>query len=651
MSPSVTRRGRACSSLLLLVVFLASAGCHEEGQIAVKRFTIKGTKAVSVKRLKAVLATKTGSWLPWGEKRYFVREQYEADLKRIQAFYADRGYPEARVASTDVDVSPDGHSVGITVVVEEGPPVTVAVMEFAGFDALTPKEIESLRRRVPLVVGKPRDRQAVQVAKELAAAELKERGYPYAVVDVREALSDDSRHATLTFTGTPGKLAHFGPVDIGGNSSVSENVIRRQLSYAPGELFRLTRIQQSQRKLYSMELFQFASIQPVTAEGQTIGVENQIPSPEQSSEIPTRVTVAEGKHRRMRFGLGYGTEEKVRAETQWRHLNFLGGARQAGVQAKWSSLEQGVKLDFTEPYFFRPNLVFSLSGQQWWSNEPAYELVTSGGRATFVRQIVHPAVGGAGQILHAISMSLIHEFEDYAISNDALKDLSFRDELIALGLDPRNGRGTGTLGAIAFDAQRNTTANLLDASRGYVVSAHFEQAGRWLPGDFDYQELSVEGRHYFTIAGRAVLANRLRFGAIDGRGEETSSVPFFKRYFLGGASSLRGWGRFEVSPLSGSGLPIGGHTMLEASTELRVPVFGNLGAVLFLDAGNVWAQPWRVHVDDLKYDIGPGFRYKTPVGPIRFDLGYQLKPIEGLLVQGVPQGRRYRLHFSIGQAF
>ena len=128
-------------------------------------------------------------------------------------------------------------------------------------------------------------------------------------------------------------------------------------------------------------------------------------------------------------------------------------------------------------------------------------------------------------------------------------------------------------------------------------------------------------------------------------------MPYFKRYFLGGATNLRGWGRYEVSPLSGEGNPIGGLTFTNFSTEVRFPVFRNFGAVLFLDGGNVWTNPWDFNLRDMRYDIGTGIRYNTPVGPVRLDLGWQLNPIPGLLVNGEPQTRAMRVHFSIGQAF
>jgi outer membrane translocation and assembly module TamA len=137
---------------------------------------------------------------------------------------------------------------------------------------------------------------------------------------------------------------------------------------------------------------------------------------------------------------------------------------------------------------------------------------------------------------------------------------------------------------------------------------------------------------------------------IDEEGGDPANVPFSKRLFLGGATSMRGWGRFEVSPLS-SGQPIGGQTLLAFNAEARASLGGNLGGVLFLDAGNVWLDDWSIALDELRYAAGIGLRYNTPVGPIRFDLGYQLNPIDGLLVNGEPESRRYRLHFSIGQAF
>jgi outer membrane translocation and assembly module TamA len=106
-----------------------------------------------------------------------------------------------------------------------------------------------------------------------------------------------------------------------------------------------------------------------------------------------------------------------------------------------------------------------------------------------------------------------------------------------------------------------------------------------------------------------------------------------------------------VSPLTPDGQPIGGRTMMEVSTEARFNIRGKLGGVLFVDGGNAWEGPWEVQLRKLRWAAGPGIRYDTPIGPMRFDLGIQLNPIDGLVLEGNPEKRKWRVHFSIGQAF
>src|SRR4051794_4180069 len=110
----------------LAVVALAASGCKEEGTIKVHSLKFNGVKAVDAGRLKAALATHESSKIPWGRKAFFDRSRFDADLKRIQAFYADRGYPDARVTGFDVKLNDKQDSVDLTVTIAEGDPVRVA---------------------------------------------------------------------------------------------------------------------------------------------------------------------------------------------------------------------------------------------------------------------------------------------------------------------------------------------------------------------------------------------------------------------------------------------------------------------------------------------------------------------------------------------
>jgi outer membrane protein assembly complex protein YaeT len=645
--PSVAR---AAATSVLLITLLAAVACREEaGGVKVKSMKFDGVKAVKAEQLEPVLSTGASSKLPWGEKRYFSREQFEADLKRITAFYKDRGFPDARVTSFDVKLSPDQTSVDITLNIAEGEPIIVERIDIVGFDPLPPDHRQSLETQLPLKSGQPIDRALLQASREAALDELKDHGYPYASVRLSESPGSSERRRVLALAADPGPLARHGPAEVQGNSSVGDSVIERQLTFKPGDIFSQSKLLESQRKLYALEVFDFANVQPVRDEGQ------------KPVEIPTRVTVTEGKHRKVNFSAGYGSEEKARVEVDWRHVNFFGGARTAGVLARYSALDRGVRLNFKQPYFFSPRYSFGVQGQYWHNDEPdQYVLDNVGGRVSIAREF-----GRAGGLVlgsraaTTLAFTYANEYEEYEIANALLLDLSFRDELIALGLDPRRGSDSGQRSSVSLDAGRNTTDNVIDARRGYFATVHLEQAGKWLGGDYDYYELTAEGRYYLSLADWAVVAVRARAGSIEAIGSilpggefaEEALVPFYKRYFLGGSTNLRGWGRYEVSPLSGFGLPIGGHSFTNFSTELRVPIWGKLGAVLFLDGGNVWTNPWDFNLNDLRYDAGPGLRYNTPIGPIRADLGFQLNPIPGLVVNGKKQERDFRFHFSIGQAF
>lgn len=172
-----------------------------------------------------------------------------------------------------------------------------------------------------------------------------------------------------------------------------------------------------------------------------------------------------------------------------------------------------------------------------------------------------------------------------------------------------------------------------------------------MPGTFNYFNVIADGRRYRPLYdGRLVLAGRVRYGSISPMTTE-ADVPLIKRFFLGGSGDLRGWARYEVSPLSATGVPVGGKSFLWAAAELRFPVVSRLRGAIFLEAGNVWQDAWSADLGDLLFDAGPGVRIDTPFGLVRFDFGYQLKRLEGLRIDGRPQKHRWRINFGIGEAF
>lgn len=620
----------------ILLIALAATSCRETGDVEVSSIEFRGNSAVTSDQLKEILATRESGFLPWSENRFLDRTEFDRDIKRIQAFYADRGYPKASVTDVDVALNDAKDKVAITIDIDEGEPMIVENVIFEGFDGIPADHLERLRTQLPVSPGQPRDQRLILASHDMSVAELRDHGFAYASVRMLERPGSTDMRVDLTVAGDAGPPAVFGAVTIEGEVSVDEDVIRRELAFSEGDVYQLSRITESQRRIYSLELFQFANVVPRLLENQP-------------TEVPIVVTVAESKHRRLQLAGGYGSEEKARGRINWRHLNFGGDARVGEVEAKASSLEQGLRGSFNEPFLFQRGLSMRVSASTWWANEPVYEYRSSGGRIGLTKDFSRAGFGAERGVRNVVSATLIQEYEDYTIAPGVLEDRTFRDELIALGLDPETGRGSGTVTALELDFSRDTAAQPLDPRQGYVVNGHVEKAGRFLRGTFDYTELLGEVRGYVPVGSRFVWANRARAGTI--ASPSAALIPFYKRYFVGGSSSVRGWGRYQVSPLTPAGHPIGGRTMIEVSTEARFGIRGKLGGVLFVDGGNVWDDAWEFELNKLRWAVGPGIRYDTPIGPMRVDFGIQLNPIEGLLLEGDPEERKWRVHFSIGQAF
>ena len=151
--------------------------------------------------------------------------------------------------------------------------------------------------------------------------------------------------------------------------------------------------------------------------------------------MPVDIVLTQAKPRRLSFTPGYGSEEKARITTTLRHLNFFGGARTAQATLRWSSLDRGVRANFEEPSLFRRGISFSVGGQYWYANEPAYQQTTRGGRMTFAKQYERSDPVRRRQSLTTLSATVVHEWEDYSVTEAALEDPTFYDELIALAIE------------------------------------------------------------------------------------------------------------------------------------------------------------------------------------------------------------------------
>jgi translocation and assembly module TamA len=495
--------------------------------------------------------------------------------------------------------------------VTTGTPAIVEEVRIEGADAIPLEAREDLRDDLPLRAGMALTDELEKAAGERAVEILQNHGYPYAQVGiVRESI--DATRTRVILRIEPGTLGFFGQVDITGNRRVDDRNIRRRLAYATGDFFRRSAIEQTQQRIGTLGLFKSIQVR-------AHDIDNQ------PAVVPTLISVEEGTPWKWNLGAGYAAGEHLGVDARISHLNVLGSARRVDLQGRVSSIERTAEMTFTQSDAWHPALSLSLQARHHELDERAFFVMSRGGQA-------------------AVSWQWTKEFSTTGSYAVALE----RSDVDA-SLGPLLGLEDGMLSAWSLDLDHRRVAPAAEPAR--AVSLHIEQAGGWMPGTFNYFSAIGDVRHYRRVLdGRVVIASRLRLGSIDPMGGE-ANLPLLKRFFLGGSNEMRGWGVYELSPLSASGEPVGGKSLLTATAEARVPIFKRFRAAVFIEAGNVWQDPWSMRLRDLRYDTGPGVRLDTPFGLIRFDFGYQLKPLDGLRIDGKPQTSRWRFNFGIGEAF
>lgn len=630
-----TRLRRAWSAIAVLAAVIVMGACHEEGDVKVLSLGFTGNQAFSSGQLSRVVVTQAGGKLPWSKKRYFNRAIFDDDVDRLQAFYSDRGYPDVRITSVDVDFNEAHDGVRLKVHLDEGQPLVVERIEFNGLDDVEPDVVTRLKN-IAIRAGQPRDRQAVASARERVTYVLRDSGFAHARVESKELEGSGTHQVVLAFNATPGPSTRFGDLTVAGLSKVEERVVRRAMAIRTGDLYRVSKINESQRKLNSLGIFDFAH------------VGNDPRAEIITTTMPMVATVTEGKPQRYKFSGGFGSDGP-RGAVRFEHVNFLGDARQFAAEARYGTRLKGMGIDFTEPHFLTRKWSATASFGGWFRNETTYASRELGGRAGVQYRTESNRNPDVEPITHVFRVAYAHEALNYTIAPLTLADITQFEELIALGLDPITGLGRGRLTAIEMDFERVAVDHPADPRRGLAIALHGRHAAPWLLGTYRFDEVIAESRVYVPAGEKTVIAGRARVGSIFAK--PLAGVPIGERYFLGGGSNLRGWGRYEIAPLTPDGLPIGGKALLELSTELRYSFRESWMAVLFFDAGNVWRTPSEISLKHLWMDAGPGIRWLSPFGVVRADVGYQLNRIPGLRINGAPEARRWRLHLSLGHSF
>jgi outer membrane protein assembly complex protein YaeT len=568
---------------------------------------LRGNHAVSSRAIKHALVTKPRTWFAlWRHRPTFDPTAFTTDLERLHRLYRSRGFYHARI-DHDLETDPEDRTLVAVLVIDEGVAVHVQHLEVdLGGEPLGDAEREALLAKLPIHEGDRFTEEAYGKGLTYLRAYYREHGHARVQVEKHAQIDPARNSATVRYEVDSGPTAVFGTTTITGTKKVDPEIIRRELVFEPGDPFTQSRIDRTRKNLANLTLFRVIRIEE---------------DPSRNPTVDMTVHVDEAPPREIRLGIGYDTEEQVRGLAAWRHYNFLGGARQLGFTARASLIERAATADFLQPHFpgadNRVRLLFTLAQDE----EDTYTLERISLSPRFEWQATQRVTG-------------------FVFHRSEYDSLSSVKEAVRRAL-PGGAPANVFLSGIGVGADWNETDDLLDPTRGFVVTGTVEPVGGVLGGDVSFVRGVVEGRFYQPLVAQLGGAFRLKLGTaevLDGTGE----VPLYERFYAGGLNSVRGYGRRRVGPLVDDE-PIGGRTLVETSFELRHPITETIGAAVFLDAGQVDLRTADFPFDDLRYGAGVGVRYKSPVGPLRVDLAFPNDP--------PGDDAHWQVHLSLGGAF
>ena len=580
----------------------------EDGTVFISGIGIKGLKDIKAEKIKDAMITPFPSRKFWKDPPEFNEQFLEDDIKRIEQVLREHGYYGSTVTYT-LDFRDKNRKVDIEITVDQGDPVMVKTLSIAVLGDQTDDYVSEVAKVTILEEGEPFSQINYQKSKVLIAELFSERGYPLADVKSEAIVNLRNREVNVEFTIDPGQQYYFGDVIFRGNSDIATRLLEREIEHEKGDLFSLSKTQKSRANIFETGLFNSVIVDT--------GYD------EQKLEVQTTYSVTERKLGTIRFGVGYATEDNLRARLSWSQRNFLDGGKTLQLTSSYSSLTRGLMAELEKPHLIGRNssLTFLLDVRR--DDFPGYEGLSFDFNSTASKEFFdHLTVFSSLNVVYA-------DIESQVLRTPIE---SARDSVFITLLD--------------LGVEYDLTDSFINPTRGMRLFLFVEKPLQIISSNrTDYLKSLAELRYYKNISG-IVLGKRLTIGNISTiRDTKMLDVPIFKRFFAGGSASMRGYSFQHLSPLNPDRDPLGGNSMIVGNAEARFGLFNRLGGVIFFDYGNVYSKSFGFSAFDLKYAAGAGLRYHTIIGPVRADFGYLLNPDDE------ERNDRFKIFISIGQAF
>jgi len=581
----------------------------DEGpRVRVESVAFPGGRAVPETKLAGLIETAPPGLLRRGLYR---AEVLERDVRVLIAYLRAQGYPEVAVGPAQTAFSEDRSRVRITVPIAEGPRLLVASVDVTGAALLNPAE---LRAAIPLKPGDAWDAERARAGQRAIERLYAARAYHGATVALETQRTDGG--TALRYRVDEGGPTRIGRILVRGLVLTRESVVRRDLPFREGDLLTPDRMLEGQRRLGQLPAFASVSVDPLR------------PPPEPFADV--EVTLRERKPWHLDFGIGYGSEDGARGFVEIGHDDVFGTAASVSLRQRMSA--GGQSIGFSQRTDALGRIPWIL-GSPWWAElnlfqEQAerigYDVSVYGLRLGAHRELFPARVTGLrGELRYRIE-SIGYSNVDPSLAE---ADVTEGRELVA------------SLGPILTLDRRDEP---VDPTRGSFHRVSAEVGNPALGSEISFVKTRLETRWFLPWLSPVTVVAAARLG-LAAPYAGSAALVIQDRFYAGGASTVRGYREDRIGPLDARGNPVGGNGLAILNLEARFPIWRWLGGTVFVDTGALTPEVQDLRHAPFHTGAGGGIRIKTPVGPIRVDVGYALRPI--------PDESRLQVHVIVGNPF
>ena len=601
----------------------------KEGLVKTVTFMLDKGKRIKIRSINfknnpTVPDNKLDSVLEAGKD--FTEDNFDASLENLINFYNQNGFLRANVLEKRLEyVEKDG--IHITIVMDEGPQTILKKIEYTGIEVYDRKHFDKIISKLPkderLKKGKPLNPFVIEAIKARIIASYMRKGFIKSRVKNKVNLNEDGTEATVIFDIKEGRRYKFANVYIHGNKLTKTHVISRELFIKEGRPFDYEKVFDSEQALAKLGLFSSIQIRPVN-----LDLDNEA--------VDLIVEVKERKSGYIETGLGYNSYFGYSLGFEVGHKNLAGFGRKISFYSDISMKDEEFRIDnrhvainFVEPWIGVVPLDGKVTIFENQEEDIGYDLRSFGfilGIETVLTKLFYNLKAtqpneSLQRMFRYWSMGLEYEYaRDFIFNLDKDVDAEAGEIQIttlspSITRDERNNPFNPTGGI----------KNLL----GSVFKVTFIWSEPSLMSEINYMQLIGQTSLYWGMyeirkIGKLVLAQNFRVGY--GKPlRKNHEIPISRRFYLGGSTTVRGFGQNEIAPLANDGeTPVGGNALLQSNTELRMPLPKSLGLLVFFDAGDVTKDFEHFYFDLMRTSSGLGFRYMTPIGPISADYGIKL---------------------------